>query len=108
MLRYAVNKAIENGRISESELDLFISGDLLNQIISASFAARDLSVPFLGVYGACSTMAESLALAALAVDAGHANHVIAATGSHFSSAERQYRYPARTRHYPSGRNRNGR
>ena len=93
MLRYAVNKAIENGRISESELDLFISGDLLNQIISASFAARDLSVPFLGVYGACSTMAESLALAALAVDAGHANHVIAATGSHFSSAERQYRYP---------------
>ncbi len=93
MLRYAVSKALENGKISESDLDLFISGDLLNQIISASFAARDLSVPFLGVYGACSTMAESLALAALAIDAGHANHVVAATGSHFSSAERQYRYP---------------
>ena len=93
MLRYAVDKAMENGGIDENGLDLFISGDLLNQIISASFAARDYSVPFLGVYGACSTMAESLALAALTVDAGHADNVIAATGSHFSSAERQYRYP---------------
>ena len=69
MLRYAVDKAMENGGIDENGLDLFISGDLLNQIMSAWFAARDYSVPFLGVYGACSTMAESLALAALTVDA---------------------------------------
>ena len=93
MLRYAVEKALKNGSVREEDLDLFVSGDLLNQIISASFTARDLPVPFFGVYGACSTMAESLCLAATMIDAGHCDTAIAATGSHFSSAERQYRYP---------------
>ncbi len=85
--------AISNAHLARNEVDLIVSGDLLNQIISASFAARDFSVPFLGVYGACSTMAESLALAAAFVDGGYFRHVVAATGSHFASAERQYRYP---------------
>lgn len=93
MLRCAVNTALKKAGIEEDDLDLFVSGDLLNQIISASFAARDLPVPFFGVYGACSTMAESLALAAAMIDAGHCDTAIAATGSHFASAERQYRYP---------------
>ena len=93
MLSYAVEKALENGNLQEKDLDLLVSGDLLNQIISASFTARDFSVPFLGVYGACSTMAESLIIAAATVQAGHADNAVAATGSHFSSAERQYRYP---------------
>ena len=93
MLAYAIGKAIENADISEKDIDMMISGDLLNQIISASFAARDFDFPFLGVYGACSTMAESLALAAAFIDAGYFNRIVAATGSHFSSAERQYRYP---------------
>lgn len=93
MLRYVVGKALENAGLKEGDLDLFVSGDLLNQIISASFAARDLPLPFLGVYGACSTMAESLAIAATMIDAGHCDTAIAATGSHFASAERQYRYP---------------
>ena len=66
---------------------------MLNQIISASFAARDFDFPFLGVYGACSTMAESFALAASFINAGYFKKIVAATGSHFSSAERQYRYP---------------
>lgn len=74
-------------------MDLLVSGDLLNQIISASFAARDFDFPFLGVYGACSTMAESMAIAASFVNAGYYKKIVAATGSHFSSAERQYRYP---------------
>lgn len=93
MFRYAVEKALENGNIQEKDLDLLVSGDLLNQIISASFTARDYPVPFLGVYGACSTMAESLIVAATMIEAGHADNAVAATGSHFSSAERQYRYP---------------
>ncbi len=93
MLTYAIGKAIENAGMKEEDIDMMISGDLLNQIISASFAARDFDFSFLGVYGACSTMSESLALAAALIDAGYFKRIVAATGSHFSSAERQYRYP---------------
>lgn len=93
MLTYAISKAIENAKLKESDINLLIAGDLLNQIISASFSARDFDVPFLGVYSACSTMSESLALAGMMVNAGYCKRVVAATGSHFSSAERQYRYP---------------
>ena len=93
MLTYAIQTAIQNANLDEEGIDLMISGDLLNQIISASFAARDFDFPFLGVYGACSTMAESFALAAALINAGYFKKIAAATGSHFSSAERQYRYP---------------
>lgn len=93
MLSYAISKCIENAGLTEKDVDLLISGDLLNQIISASFAARDFDISFLGVYGACSTLAEAIALAATFVDGGYAKRALAATGSHFSSAERQYRYP---------------
>lgn len=93
MLSYAISKAIENAGVQEKDVDMLISGDLLNQIISASFAARDFDFPFLGVYGACSTLAEAYALAAVLIDGGYYKKIVAATGSHFSSAERQYRYP---------------
>ncbi len=93
MLSYAIAKAIENSAIEQKDVDLLISGDLLNQIISASFAARDFDFPFLGVYGACSTMAEAMAISASFVNAGYYKRIVSATGSHFSSAERQYRYP---------------
>jgi stage V sporulation protein AD len=93
MLSYAISKAIENAKYSEKDMDLLVSGDLLNQIISASFAARDFDFPFLGVYGACSTLAESYAIAAAFINAKYYKRIVAATGSHFSSAERQYRYP---------------
>ena len=88
-VRLAVNKS---GNAIE-DMDMLIGGDLLNQIISASFSARELELPFLGVYGACSTMAESLALASILVDGGYVQKVVAATSSHFSSAERQFRLP---------------
>ena len=93
MISFAISKAIENANATEKDIDLLISGDLLNQIISASFAARDFDFPFLGVYSACSTMSESMAIAASFVNAGYYKKIVAATGSHFSSAERQYRYP---------------
>lgn len=93
MLSRVIHGAIVNAKADRDEVGMIVSGDLLNQIISASFAARDFSVPFLGVYGACSTMAESLAVAAAFVDGGYVKNAVAATGSHFASAERQYRYP---------------
>ena len=79
--------------VSYEDIDVLFAGDLLNQCISSSFAARGTSIPFLGLYGACSTMAESLLLAAAFVDAGFARTAAALTSSHFASAERQYRFP---------------
>ena len=74
-------------------LDVLFAGDLLNQCIGSAFALRETGVPFLGLYGACSTMAEALMLAAAAVNAGYARRAAALTSSHFASAERQYRFP---------------
>ncbi len=93
MLTTAISLAIEKGGYEEKDIDVLLSGDLLNQIISASFAARDYNFPFLGVYSACSTMSESILLASMLVNAGYVKRAVAATGSHFASAERQYRYP---------------
>ena len=93
MLIHVIDGAIKKGGLRRKDVGLLVSGDLLNQIISASFAAREFDIPFLGVYGACSTMAESLCLSAVFLDGGHVPYAVAATGSHFASAERQYRYP---------------
>ena len=93
MLSNAVSLAVEKGRLTDGDVDALLSGDLLNQIISASFAARDFQFPYLGLYSACSTMSEGMLLAAALVDGGYARNCVAATGSHFASAERQYRYP---------------
>jgi len=77
----------------KAELDYILAGDLLNQCISSAFAMRQSAVPYLGLYGACSTMAEALSLGALLVDGGFAEKTCALTGSHFCTAERQYRFP---------------
>ena len=69
--------------------ELLLGGDLLNQCISSAFAVKDCAEPYLGLYGACSTMAEGLMLAALLLDGGGFDSVCALTGSHFSTAERQ-------------------
>ncbi len=93
LLKEAVKLAISKGGLKIPDVDYLFGGDLLNQLMSTSFAVRDLKIPFFGLYGACSTMSESLSLAAMAIDGGFANHVIATTSSHFSSAERQFRFP---------------
>lgn len=93
MTREAVKLAINKANLHPDDIDYMFSGDLLNQIISSSFAARELQIPFFGLYGACSTMTESLSLSAMIIDGGYADYVIAATSSHFASAERQYRFP---------------
>ena len=89
----AIRKAIQKGGTTPDKVQFLLGGDLLNQIITASFAARELEIPFIGLYGACSTMAESLALGSMLLDGGHASQVICAASSHFCTAERQYRYP---------------
>ena len=93
MLYTAIEKAIKKAELNNGEIDALISGDLLNQIISSNFSARELQIPYIGIYNACSTMSEAFALSALAVDGGYVHNVAVATGSHFATAERQYRYP---------------
>ncbi len=93
MLNFAISEAIASAKLTESDIDILFAGDLMNQIISSSFAARTLGVPYVGLFGACSTMAESLIMGASFIDAGFAQNVACATGSHFSSAEKQFRYP---------------
>lgn len=93
MQKRALAHALEKGRLSAEDLDLIFAGDLLNQCIGTSFALRESGIPFYGVYGACSTMGESLSLAALTVAGGFAARAAALTSSHFCTAERQYRMP---------------
>lgn len=93
MIEYAVNGLFNKTKMSNSKIDAMIGGDLLNQIVSTSFTARDMQIPLLGVYGACSTMAESLLVGATFIDSGALDNAVCVTGSHFSSAERQYRFP---------------
>lgn len=93
MVEQAVMGAVGNATLTPKDLRLFISGDLLNQIITSSFAARAFDVPYIGLFGACSTMAESLAVGASLVNAGYFDNIACATASHFSTAERQFRYP---------------
>ena len=93
IIEHAIFKAIDSANLSVKDIDLLVSGDLLNQIISSSFSARHFDSTFIGLYGACSTMAESLAIGACMVDGKHFNNVACSTGSHFSTVERQYRFP---------------
>lgn len=93
MLVYTLKTAVRKSKIKREDIGVYIGGDLLNQIISSSFAARDFPFPFLGVYTACATMAESMIIGASLVDGGYVKNALCATGSHFSTAERQYRFP---------------
>ena len=89
----ACERCLQKAHMDKDAVQALLGGDLLNQIMAASLAARELSIPFLGLYGACSTMAESLVLGAMLVDGGYASPVICAAGSHYCTAERQYRFP---------------
>ena len=93
MQQLALETLSKKAGISQKDFDLVFSGDLLNQCISSSFPLRNTGIPHLGLYGACSTMAESLLLASMAVSGGFADKVVAMTSSHFAASERQYRFP---------------
>jgi len=93
MFKQCFSLVCDKAKIAPSSLQYIFSGDLLNQCTGSTFALRDSDVPFFGLYGACSTMAESLALAAMTIDGGFADTVCAISGSHFCSSERQFRLP---------------
>jgi len=93
MQKLALSKALEKGSFTPEDLDYILAGDLLNQCIGTSFGLRDFNIPFYGLYGACSTMGESLALGSLLIAGGFARRLAAMTSSHFCTAERQYRMP---------------
>lgn len=89
----AIQRAIAKANIPTSAVDYVFAGDLLNQCAGSHYALKDTQIPFFGLYGACSTMAESTSLAAMAIDGGYADKCVAITSSHFCSSEKQYRFP---------------
>lgn len=92
-LEHACERAIQKSNVKKEDINFFISGDLMNQIISSSFTARTLGIPFLGVFGACSSSMESLSIAAQLIDSKNAKYVLASASSHNGAAEKQFRYP---------------
>lgn len=91
--REAIIRALSKAQKAMTDVDYIFAGDLLNQCTASSFGLRELNMPFIGLFGACSTMALSLGLAATFVDSGAAGLAVAVTSSHFCSAERQFRLP---------------
>ncbi len=93
MQQLALDTLAKKAKMKKTDFGLVLSGDLLNQCIGSSFTLRNTGIPHLGLYGACSTMSESLLLASMVVGGGFSDHVVAMTSSHFASSERQYRFP---------------
>ena len=89
----AIQLALQKAHYTPNEIQALFAGDLLNQCVGSTYGARDLGIPFIGLFGACSTMAESLLTASVFLEAGAVEHAIACTSSHFCSAERQFRFP---------------
>lgn len=93
LVAMAINKALEKASLTPDDINFIFAGDLLNQCTGSTFGIRDLKIPFFGVYGACSTMAETLCLASIFADNSIGDKIVAATSSHFCTAERQFRLP---------------
>lgn len=93
LIKWGIEMAIRKANVRKEDIRYIFGGDLLGQNMATTFGVMDFKIPLFGLYGACSTAGESLSLAAMTVAAGYAEHVIAATSSHFASAERQFRYP---------------
>ncbi|MBR5225908.1 MAG: stage V sporulation protein AD, partial [Clostridia bacterium] len=93
ILETAIKRCAQHAECELADVQMLLAGDLLNQIVSAGFAARNLDIPFYGLYGACSTMSESLSIGAMLADGGFADRLICAPCSHFCTAERQFRAP---------------
>lgn len=93
LMEQAIDISLQKVNKTYNDMDFFLSGDLLNQIVTANYVARKIQIPFLGMFGACSTSMETLAVAAAFVDGGFANQVLTAVSSHNATAERQFRYP---------------
>ena len=93
MLELVCLDAIKKAKIKTTDVKMFLGGDLMNQLVSSNYVAEVLQIPFIGVYAACSTLTASLAIGAFFIDGGGVDKILCSAISHFSSAERQYRYP---------------
>lgn len=93
MQQMALDTLLKKASLKNDDVGVVFSGDLLNQCIGSSFTLRNMNIPHLGLYGACSTMAESLLLGAMTVGGNFSDRIVAMTSSHFASSERQYRFP---------------
>lgn len=93
MQRLAFNTALSKLSARERSIDAIFAGDLLNQCVGSSYGLLDFDIPYFGIYGACSTVAEGILLASACVSAGYFNRAVAVTSSHYCAAERQYRSP---------------
>ena len=93
MQRRTVQLALEKSGLRDSDLSCICAGDLMNQCIGSTYGMRPLEIPLLGIYGACSTMAEGLLTASFLAAGGVGEYTAAVTSSHFSTAERQFRFP---------------
>lgn len=93
MIQTSMKETAKKAGKNLDEIDFMIGGDLINQILPSSFAARELSIPFLGIYGACSNMAEGMCISSMLIDGGFADYILSGTSSHYCTAERQFRYP---------------
>ncbi len=91
--KISVSTTLKKADLSPTDIDMIFAGDLLNQCIGSAYGLRELGIPFVGLYGACSTMALSTIMASTAVESGAAAKAIAVTSSHFCSSERQFRFP---------------
>lgn len=93
MQKEAVSRALFKAGLAPKDIDYIFAGDLLNQCIGSNYGLRDFNIKFFGLYGACSTMAESISLASVMINGGFADKCVAVTSSHFCTAERQFRFP---------------
>nr|MDH3093428.1 stage V sporulation protein AD [Bacillus velezensis] len=93
LMEDAINSALQKQNLKKSDIDLLLAGDLLNQNVTANYVARHLKIPFLCLFGACSTSMETIAVASALIDGGFANRAIATTSDHNATAERQFRNP---------------
>ncbi|BCJ97722.1 stage V sporulation protein AD [Anaerocolumna chitinilytica] len=93
MMRRAADLVIEHAGLKNTDIRYMVGGDLLGQLIATSFGIMELEIPLFGVYGACSTMGESIAVGSVLVDGGFSDKVMAITSSHFAGAEKQFRFP---------------
>ncbi len=93
LIRETLEKIITKSGKAKDEINYVVAGDLLNQITASTYGLRDSDISFIGIYGACSTMAESISIGSMLIDGGFADNLVCMTSSHFCSAEKQFRFP---------------
>lgn len=93
LMNDSIQQVMQKGDVEPSQIDFLLAGDLLNQTVTANYVARELGIPLLGMFSACATSMETLAIGSAFIDGGFANRVIATVSSHNATAERQFRYP---------------